>query len=68
MTDEKNKKRVYEAETLGVPPLQMVLVHAENERANRTRRPLPKRKPKNKVQQEKQELILRLIEILENNE
>jgi hypothetical protein len=41
MPDEK--KRTYQSATLGLPPLQMVLVHAENERANRTRKPLPKR-------------------------
>ncbi len=27
-------KRTYHAETLGLPPLKMVLVHAENDRAN----------------------------------
>lgn len=28
------KRRVYESTTLGVPPLQMVLVHARNEAQN----------------------------------
>ena len=64
MTEEK-KKRIYPAEALGVPPLQMVLVHAENERANRTRKPLPKRQPRSKAEQEMQELIIRLIQSLE---
>jgi hypothetical protein len=65
MTDDEKKKRIYQAETLGVPPLKMVLVHADNERANRTRRPLPKRRPKSKDQQQMQELIIRLIQSLE---
>ena len=64
MSDEM-KKRTYESETLGVPPLKMVLVHADNDRANRTRRPLPKRRGNNKDQREIQELIIRLIESLE---
>lgn len=63
MTEEK--KRKYQSETLGVPPLQMVLVNVENERANRTRRPLPRKKPRNQDDRERQELIIRLIENLE---
>jgi hypothetical protein len=62
---EDDTKRVYEAETTGVPPLKMVLVHAENDRANRTRRTLPVRRPVNNDDRQKQELILRLIETLE---
>lgn len=63
MSDEK--KRTYPAETLGLPPLQMVLVHADNERANRTRKPLPKCKPRNKDEMKTMEAIIRLIENLE---
>ncbi|MFZ5880442.1 MAG: hypothetical protein ACOY0R_13815 [Chloroflexota bacterium] len=63
MTEEK--KRKYQSETLGVPPLQMVLVHVENDRANRTRRPLPRKKPRSQDDRERQELIIRLIENLE---
>ncbi len=66
MSDEK-KKRVYESETLGLPPLKMVLVNAENERANRTRRPLPKKQPRNKEFKERMETIIRLIESLESD-
>ena len=29
-----DKKKIYESETLGVPPLKMVLVHAGNEAQN----------------------------------
>jgi hypothetical protein len=62
---EENKKRIYEAAALGVPPLKMVLVHADNDRANRTRRPLPRRRPRTRDEQLKLELIIRLIESLE---
>jgi hypothetical protein len=62
---EDEQKRVYEAETVGLPPLRMVLVHAENERANRTLRPQTRRRPATKEEQEKQELIIRLIQNLE---
>lgn len=63
--ENKDTKRTFEAETLGVPPLRMVLVHAENERLNRTRRTLPRRKPSTRLARERRELIIRLIEILE---
>jgi hypothetical protein len=62
---EETKKRTYEAVSLGMPPLKMVLVHADNERANRTRRPLPRRRPKTTDDRQKLELIIRLIESLE---
>ncbi|MBI5298332.1 MAG: hypothetical protein HY869_22885 [Chloroflexi bacterium] len=61
----EEKKRKYQSETMGVPPLQMVLVHVENDRANRTRRPLPRKKLRNQDDRERQELIIRLIENLE---
>ena len=63
MSDEK--KRTFESDTLGLPPLQMVLVHAENDRANRTRKPLPKHQPKDKDEMKRMEAIIRLIENLE---
>ncbi len=66
MSEEK-KKRVYQAETLALPPLQMVLVNAENERANRVRRPLPKKKLISKEYKERMETIIRLIESLEQD-
>jgi hypothetical protein len=31
---EENTKKIYESETLGLPPLKMVLVHAGNEAQN----------------------------------
>jgi hypothetical protein len=66
--EEKEERRTYEAEVMGVPPLRMVLVHAENERANRTRRPLPKPQQKSRAEREMRELIIRLIESLEKGE
>jgi len=65
MKEETTRKRIYEAASLGMPPLKMVLVHASNERANRTRRPLPHRRPRSADERQKLELIIRLIESLE---
>jgi hypothetical protein len=65
VSDEK-QKRVYESEVLGLPPLKMTLTNAENERANRTRRPLPKKQPHSKEFKERMETIIRLIESLES--
>jgi len=64
---DKNK-RTFQAETLGLPPLKMVLVHAENERANAAARPSsrPSRR-KTKAQKETEEVVLRLIEHLEKS-
>ena len=62
---EETKKRKYEFENLGLPPLKMVLVHADNDRANRTRRSMPRRRPGKPVDRQKLEIILRLIETLE---
>jgi hypothetical protein len=65
MTDKK--KRTYQAETLGLPPLKMVLVHAENERANAAAGPsssAPRRKTK--AHKETEEVVLRLIDYIEN--
>jgi hypothetical protein len=65
MSDKK--KRMFQAETPGLPPLKMVLVHAENERANAAARPSagPSRR-KTKAEKETQEVVLRLIEHIEN--
>ncbi len=65
MSDKKN--RTYQSETLGLPPLKMVLVHSENERANAAARPAA-RSPRRKTKSEKEteEVVLRLIEYIEN--
>lgn len=65
MSEETTKKRRYEASTMGLPPLKMVLVHADNERANRLRRPISRRRPRSMDERQKMELIIRLIESLE---
>lgn len=64
---KEEKKRKYQSDTVGVPPLKMVLVHVENERANRTRRPLRRKQPLTPDERERQELIIRLIENLEKD-
>ncbi len=68
MTDEK--KGAHRTETpsdllntnLGLPPLKMVLVHAENERANAVAQPVLKPRPKQSRTQE--EAIAKIIEHL----
>ncbi len=65
MSEETTKKRRYEASTMGLPPLKMVLVHADNDRANRLRRPIKRRRVLSLDEQKKMELIIRLIESLE---
>jgi hypothetical protein len=42
MAEQKQTKRTYQIETLGLPPLKMILVHAENDRRNAALRPRPK--------------------------
>ena len=51
-------KRTYHAETLGLPPLKMVLVHAENERANAAA------KPRRKRELTQEEAVMKIIEHL----
>jgi hypothetical protein len=51
-------KRTYHAETLGLPPLKMVLVHAENDRANAAA------KPRKKKELTQEEAVMKLIEHL----
>ena len=70
MSDQE--KRKFESEIpavmlrtgLAEPPLSMVLVHAENERANAAAGPARRRKKK--VEPESEEAVLRLINHLEN--
>jgi len=54
-------KRTYQAETLGLPPLKMVLVHAENDRANAA----AKSKKKTLTQEE---AVMKIIEHLTKNQ
>ena len=55
-------KRTYHAETLGLPPLKMILVHAENDRANAALKPVIKTKSKMALTQE--EAVMKIIEHL----
>ena len=60
----ENKKRTYPSDTLGLPPLKMVLVHAENDRRNAA--PTATQKPKTRLQKAGigQEDLIKLIEYL----
>jgi hypothetical protein len=49
-------KRTYHAETLGLPPLKMVLVHSQNDRANEA--------AKSKKSRTKKEAVISIIEHL----
>jgi hypothetical protein len=61
MDDEK--KRTYQSTTLGVPPLKMVLVHAKNDRQNKTAQTILE-SPEAKEKREKQKAIVKLIKHL----
>jgi hypothetical protein len=69
-TRGKMTKRVYQAETasaslsagLGLPPLKMVLVHAQNDHLNATAKPIIRSKSKKTRTQE--EVVMKIIEHL----
>jgi|GEM_PF-993776 len=65
MTEQGRKpiKRTYQAGTLGLPPLTMVLVHAENDRANAAMKQ-PAGKPRYRRNRTQQEVVIRIIEHL----
>jgi len=58
----KTTKRIYQAETIGLPPLKMVLVHAQNDRLNATAKPVVNTKSKDSRTQE--EVVMKIIEHL----
>ena len=60
--DEK-KKRTYQSTTLGLPPLKMVLVHADNERQNEAAQTILE-SAEAKEKREKQKAIVKLIKHL----
>ena len=60
---DDQKKRTYQSTTLGVPPLKMVLVHAENDRQNRAAQTILE-SPEAKEKRETQKAIARLIQHL----
>ena len=63
MTRKKDEIRRFEFETLGMPPLKMVLVHADTERRNR---PARKVAAPRKTQKELDNLkaVIKLIDLL----
>ncbi len=63
---EQKKKRTYQFEMLGMPPLRMVLVHAENDRRNAALRPIQKPKATS-MPRSKQEAVLKIIEHLKKD-
>jgi hypothetical protein len=60
----EKKKYTYQSDTLGLPPLKMVLVHAENDRRNAAS--TATQKPKTRLQKAGigQEDLIKLIEYL----
>ena len=60
--DDK-KKHTYQSTTLGMPPLKMVLVHADNERQNEAAQTILE-SPEAKEKREKQKAIVKLIKHL----
>jgi hypothetical protein len=58
----KTIKRTYQAETLGLPPLKMVLVHAQNDRLNETAKPVVR--TKSKAPRTQEEVVMKIIEHL----
>jgi hypothetical protein len=59
MADEE--KHTYQSETLGLPPLQMILVHTKNDPRDAVAQALP-RPRRTKEQIEKEKIVLKLIE------
>ena len=57
---DEEKKHKYQSDTLGLPPLKMVLVHAENERQNKTAQTIWE-SPEAKEKRERQQAIRKLI-------
>jgi hypothetical protein len=62
----EKKKRTYQSDTLGLPPLRMVLVHAENDRKNAAIKPT--QKTKTITPRSEQEAVLRIIEHLKKQQ
>ena len=60
--DDKEKRK-YQSTTLGLPPLKMVLVHADNDRQNEIAQTILE-SPEAKEKREKQQAIVKLIKHL----
>ncbi len=61
MSDEE--KKVYASDTLGLPPLKMVLVQAENDRKNEAAQTVLE-SPESQEKRKKEKAVVRLIEHL----
>ena len=57
--DDK-KKHTYQSETLGLPPLKMVLVHTDNDRQNQNAQTIFE-SPEAREKREKQKAIKKII-------
>ena len=62
----EKKKRTYQSDTLGLPPLRMVLVHAENDRKNAALKTTQESKAI--TPRSEQEAVLRIIEHLKKQQ
>jgi len=62
----EKKKRTYQSDLMGLPPLKMVLVHAENDRRNAALKPI--QKPQAVTPRPEQEAVLKLIEHLKKQQ
>lgn len=60
---DNKKKRTYQSTTLGVPPLKMILVNADNDRQNASAQTILE-SPEAKDKREKQKAITKLIKHL----
>ncbi len=58
---ENEEQKIYSYEIIGVPPLQMVLVQAENDRQNRLARTILE-SPESLAKHKKERAVVRLIE------
>jgi hypothetical protein len=60
---DDQKKRTYQFETVGLPPLKMVLVHAENDRQNEKAETILE-SPEAREKRERKKAIRKLIQLL----
>ena len=61
MIEKEKTTRTYPAGTFGLPPLRMVLVHAQNDRANAAM-PQPALKPGRLRTRVQKEVVIKIIE------
>jgi len=60
---DDQQKHTYQSTTLGVPPLKMILVHADNDRQNKAAQTILE-SPEAKEKREKHKAIVKLIKHL----